>query len=88
MLKYCMQVGGAMDRAKPGRLDVLQPSTFNNYVKCLFAELNSHYINYHYEKDFKGSRKLQKIINNIFSNNYKSKNGTEYGAAFNKKVIK
>ena len=71
MLKHCTQVGGAMDRAKRGRLDVLQPGAFNNYVKCLLVELNYHNINYHYEKDFKGSGKLQKVINKIFSDNYK-----------------
>ena len=70
ILEHCMQVGGAMDREKPGTLDVLQPGAFNNCMKCLFAELNSHNINYQHEKDFKGSGKLQKVINKMFADNF------------------
>ena len=82
-----MQVGGTMDRAKPGRLDVFQPGTFNECMKYSFAELSSHDVTYHCEKDIKGSGKFQKVINKTFSDNY-DEHGAECGTASNKKVIK
>ena len=56
-------------------------------MKCLLAELNSHDVNYHYEKDLKGSGKFQKVIHKNFSDNY-NKHGTDCGTASNKKVVK
>ena len=53
----------------------------------MFAELNSHNINCQHEKDFKGSGKLQKVINKMFADNF-NKHGAKCGTASNKKAIK
>ena len=90
LLTHHVAKGNAMKKEtikSANEIPTLQPGTFNNYMKCLFAELKQHNINYDYEKDFQGSGNFQRVLRNEFAR-YHAEYGVMHGAGSNRKIIK